>query len=845
MSSKLDRYAITLKSKISQKDSTSISSSYEQLATFVSFISTLAGIPPGTSPSMETNSDLAKTHQHMTTSLRKLGLLIFELEHENSQKGTGSLFNDIFQLCSKETGNLVLQTKSFISFYCTYTGTDSISQNRPSVYKVKQFKAGMWNEICINSSGNQVDSLEVADNIISLESFGKSINVDFEVITILENQRNMVVSILRQIFSLLDLKAATDQNSDNSSTEQFFEDRQRLFSSSLSSMIAIVTNMSNLIECLDLFIFQTKRKFKSTLLLYDFFELKQTFYDNLIALKTAFERTKDNAVIDSLAQLFKDIAINSAQTFEDNTSSEDIIKKRTLEIGVTIDSILQHTTALAQERADIISGPRLLSSATSIGSGNSSQNRKLVRTVSGSSLATSQMSNSGSGINLSTPPANNYPWYLQLDHQNELAYDSKGHFRGGTFRALIERLTQHDITHQSFNMTFLLTYSSFASAQEVFQELVSNRYDIKPPAGLTSDELSQWVELKQQPIRIKVANIMNLWLEECWFENCLLKPIRILLASMLAFVERLNVDNMPNHEIISELIEEKLTNNTFSGKKITPSGNPPAPIVPRNLKKAKITDIDPVEVARQLAIKEYKLFERIQPSELLTKKQRKALRTINEEVRVVDTFVSNSNELTNWVAEMILRSSDAKKRGQTIKFFVQVADQCRKIRNFSSMMAIISALYSATIHRMKRTWATVSSRTCETLESMNQLMNSGQNFEDYRNMLKTMKPPAIPFFGVYAGDLAAFAQQPEDHRNNTIVVFTKVQARAGDVIRDIKRFQDHGYDFTEIAAVQEMLDEGFKNSVPIDAQYETSLTLEPREKTNDRMARLLAETGYL
>lgn len=845
ISSKLDRYAITLQSKLAQKDSALISSLHDQLSSFISFISLLAGIPPGTSPSLDTDSGVAKTHRHMTTSLRKLGLLISELAHENSQKDAEVSSTDIFQICLKETNSVVSHTKSFISAYCIFSGTDSISKQRPAVSTVKQFKAGMWTEIEVDSSASSTDLLKTSSKAISLESFDTSISIDSEVITVLENQRNMVVSILRQIFSLLDMKTTMVQQTGNLSSEQFYRDSQRLFSSLLSSLITIVTNMSNLIESLDLSIFQTKRRFKSLFLLYDFLELKQNLYNNIVALKISLESCKDDMIIDSLAQTLKELALSSSQPLEDNVTNEDVIKKRTLEIGVSIGSILQHATALAQERADLLGGPRLLSSATSIESGNSGQNRRLAHSPSNSSLATSHLSASGSGTNMGAQPSNDEPWYLQLDHQNELTVDSKGHFRGGTLRALVEHLTQHDITYRSFNSTFLLTYTSFSSAQEVFQELVSNRYDIKPPAGLTSEQISLWVDRKQRPIRVKVANIMNHWLDEFWFEDCLSKPIKILLASMLAFAERLGADDMPNHETITELIEDKLTNNTSRGKKITISGNPPAPIVPRSFKKAKITDIDPLEVARQLTIKEYKIFEKIKPSELLRKKERKALRTISEEIRFVDAFVSNSNELTNWVAQVILRSSEAKKRGQAIKFFVQVADQCRKLNNFSSMMAIISALYSATIHRMKQTWATVSTRTHETLENMNRLMNTAQNFADYRSMLKSIAPPAIPFFGVYAGDLAAFAQQPDDRRNNAVILFTKIQMHVAGVIRDITRFQDHRYNFAEVAAVQDMLAEGFEHSVPIDAQYETSLTLEPREKANDRMARLLSETGYL
>lgn len=49
------------------------------------------------------------------------------------------------------------------------------------------------------------------------------------------------------------------------------------------------------------------------------------------------------------------------------------------------------------------------------------------------------------------------------------------------------------------------------------------------------------------------------------------------------------------------------------------SGNAPAPIVPRNLKKIKLLELDPTEIARQFTIKDSKLFLKITPEECLSK----------------------------------------------------------------------------------------------------------------------------------------------------------------------------------------------------------------------------------
>ena len=45
----------------------------------------------------------------------------------------------------------------------------------------------------------------------------------------------------------------------------------------------------------------------------------------------------------------------------------------------------------------------------------------------------------------------------------------------------------------------------------------------------------------------------------------------------------------------------------------------PSPIIPRNLKKIKLLDIEPLELARQLTIMDGRLFQRITPQECLGK----------------------------------------------------------------------------------------------------------------------------------------------------------------------------------------------------------------------------------
>jgi son of sevenless-like protein len=64
------------------------------------------------------------------------------------------------------------------------------------------------------------------------------------------------------------------------------------------------------------------------------------------------------------------------------------------------------------------------------------------------------------------------------------------------------------------------------------------------------------------------------------------------------------------------------------------------------------------------------------------------------------------------------------------------------------LTSIISALGTAPIHRLGRTWAQVSGRTLTILEQMRRLMASTKNFGEYRETLHSANPPCIPFFGM-------------------------------------------------------------------------------------------------
>ena len=271
------------------------------------------------------------------------------------------------------------------------------------------------------------------------------------------------------------------------------------------------------------------------------------------------------------------------------------------------------------------------------------------------------------------------PSYMRLDYEGEISYDTKTDtpvLRGGTLIALVEQLTRHDKLDSDFNGTFLLTYKSFTTAAELFEMLVK-RFNIQPPRGISENDYKIWADKKQRLIRMRVVNILKSWFDTYWMEehgeesNELLRRVQMFAKDSIATTAT------PGAPPLMASIDRRMRGQEPNPKSMVPTQitSMPAPIMPKNMKKLKFLDIDALEFARQLTIIESRLYGRIKPTECLNKQwQRKVAANEKEPAPNVKALILHSNQLTNWVAEMILNQSDVKKRVVVIKHFVSVAD---------------------------------------------------------------------------------------------------------------------------------------------------------------------------
>lgn len=425
------------------------------------------------------------------------------------------------------------------------------------------------------------------------------------------------------------------------------------------------------------------------------------------------------------------------------------------------------------------------------------------------------------------------PWYLEGDEEYDLLFDIKGNVKGGTKEALICHLTHHDLFDSNFNTAFLLTFATMMSLNEFINFLIT-RFNIEAPEGLSYDEYNTWISKKQNTIRLRVLNVMKLLLEKHWAKSYYNEQV---IRRWLAFVQTPPVQAYSIGKTLQSHLQDLLNNIQVCIERAPSIAEvrPPAPLFKGgfSLKKVKLLDIDYIELARQLTLKEFKLYSNISKYACLAKVWGKKSGVI-EDITSITEFIRFSNQLTNFVAYMILRKADVRKRVQLIRYFVQVAEKCRLYNNFSSMTAIISALYSSPIHRLKKTWKFVTADILALLQNMNKLMNSSRNFNEYRDMLKFVgSEPCIPFFGVFLSDLTfVYHGNPDFLMNRPKMLNFAKRSKTCEIVQGIDRFKISGYNLLEVPEFQKFLKEWFEKCPTIDEQYQLSLAIEPREPHN-------------
>uniref|UniRef100_A0A8C9R2G6 CRK SH3-binding GNRP n=1 Tax=Scleropages formosus TaxID=113540 RepID=A0A8C9R2G6_SCLFO len=306
-------------------------------------------------------------------------------------------------------------------------------------------------------------------------------------------------------------------------------------------------------------------------------------------------------------------------------------------------------------------------------------------------------------------------------------------------------------------------------------------------------------------------------------ELCLVELTDDILKQLMDLVFRL----VCNGELSLARVLRKNILDKVEQKKMMRYTNSLKPLAARGVaaRPGTLHDFRSHEIADQLTLLDAELFYKIEiPEVLLWAKEQNEEKSPN-----LTQFTEHFNNMSYWVRSIIIQQEKAQDREKLLLKFIKIMKHLRKLNNFNSYLAILSALDSAPIRRLE--W---QKQTSEGLEEYCTLIDSSSSFRAYRAALAEVEPPCIPYLGLILQDLTFV------HLGNPDLIDGKVNFskrwQQFNILDSMRRFQQVHYDLKRNDEIVSFFND-FSDHLAEEALWELSLKIKPRNITRRKTER--------
>uniref|UniRef100_A0A8C2A740 CRK SH3-binding GNRP n=1 Tax=Cyprinus carpio TaxID=7962 RepID=A0A8C2A740_CYPCA len=387
---------------------------------------------------------------------------------------------------------------------------------------------------------------------------------------------------------------------------------------------------------------------------------------------------------------------------------------------------------------------------------------------------------------------------LTLKQENDDGPD----VRSGSGDILLVHATETDRKDRVlYCEAFLTTYRTFLAPEDLIKKF-----------SLSSDIIKQRASKDTFFVLVRVVD------ELCLVEltEDILKQLMELVFNLLCNGE-LTLARVLRKNILDKVQQKKLLQYTNSLKTLAARGVAARP--------GTLHDFRSHEIADQLTLLDAELFYTIEiPEVLLWAKEQNEEKSPN-----LTQFTEHFNNMSYWVRSLIIQQEKAQDREKLLLKFIKIMKHLRKLNNFNSYLAILSALDSAPIRRLE--W---QKQTSEGLEEYCTLIDSSSSFRAYRAALADVEPPCIPYLGLILQDLTFV------HLGNPDLIDGKINFskrwQQFNILDTMRRFQQVHYDLKHNDDIVSFFND-FSDHLAEEALWELSLKIKPRNITRRKTER--------
>ncbi|XP_023263828.1 ral guanine nucleotide dissociation stimulator-like 1 isoform X2 [Seriola lalandi dorsalis] len=309
--------------------------------------------------------------------------------------------------------------------------------------------------------------------------------------------------------------------------------------------------------------------------------------------------------------------------------------------------------------------------------------------------------------------------------------------RAGTMERLVETLLtafgDNDLTYTSI---FLSTYRAFTSTQTVLQLLLDRYGCVEENEGTDKCQGSE----TNGAIRNALASILRAWLDQCP-EDFQEPPDYPCLHRLMDYLRKA----LPGSEALRRaegLLEQLQSQAGMDDTDAGFHGNSSFCLGEEEEVEIEVQEdflsFDADLVAEQLTYMDALLFKKVVPHHCLgsiwSQRDKKHNKHSAPTIRAT---ITQFNAVAACVVSTVLKHKQIRPhvRARVIQRWIDIAQECRIRKNFSSLRAIVSALQSNPLYRLKRAWACVHKDSMQTFEELSDIFSDHNNYLTSRELL--------------------------------------------------------------------------------------------------------------